>query len=415
MQRRVRKSGRFALCLAVTFGMATGGNVIAQRASPPEGVSGLRLGALLVAPSVELTNVGLDTNILRETDQPKRDVVGTAASRVDVYLQGWPFRLAVSQMVGYDHFNHYSAQRSVNRAASGRIEVPLNRLTVHATGALVNARERLNYEIDARVRRIARSSSAGLDMRVSAKTTLTAEIERSDVGFDQDATFRGVPLQATLGRRDERASGSMRVAVTPLTTAVLRSEVEWSRFGGAPIRNSNSLRIVPAVELRRSALVAGHAAIGYEAFRPLTAQFPRFSGMVGTADAALPVTSSMRARVEFARDLDYSYDERTPLYVRTGTTASLLQRIGERWELLAAAGRQRLDYRSIGAIDTAPASDQQQRTDSERSYRASINRRVSPNVSVAVDAEYARRKSGVPQRRFDTMRFSASVRYGTGR
>ena len=88
MQRRVRKSGRFALCLAVTFGMATGGNVIAQRASPPEGVSGLRLGALLVAPSVELTNVGLDTNILRETDQPKRDVVGTTEIGRSVTAQG---------------------------------------------------------------------------------------------------------------------------------------------------------------------------------------------------------------------------------------------------------------------------------------------------------------------------------------
>jgi hypothetical protein len=60
----------------------------------------------------------------------------------------------------------------------------------------------------------------------------------------------------------------------------LRYENQADRFPFSPVRDTDSFRVMPGVELRRRALLNGSAWVGYRRFEPKAAALPSQAGLV---------------------------------------------------------------------------------------------------------------------------------------
>ena len=384
--------------------------VSAQMPSDP--TAGLRLGPVTVRPSVQLANVGVDTNILRERENAKRDEVGTLASMLTGFMRIRPLRLSATSDVGVDYFRRFESQRSINRQHEFRADLPFHRIAVYGSGAFVNARQRFNYEIEERVRRIGRTTLAGTELRLTAKTRMGLEARHSIVDFAADEEIGDTSLRAVLERRADRLQGFVSVSLTPLTTLVIRADTERDRFASSPMRNADSLRIMPGIEFKPGAAIVGHAFLGYRRFDPKNNQFPSFRGLIGSVDTRWSVGSSTRLGLIVDRELEYSYQLTDPMYVLTVVRGSVTQRIGDQWELDVRTGRQRLAYRSTAVLMPLDAATPgTSRTD--RGWRNGIGvvYHVSRHLRIRGDAEHLNRRSDVLTGQFAVTRATASIQY----
>jgi hypothetical protein len=274
----------------------------------------------------------------------------------------------------------------------------------------VNARERLNYEVEARVRRIATSWFAGADAQLTPKTSIGLSGGRADVDFDQDDVFLGMPLRQVLQRRTDRISGSLKIHVTRLTSVTLDGESEFDRFKTSPHRDARSVRVLPGLEFRPAARIRGRVRAGYRWFDPLNNQLAGFGSVIGSADALVPVGVATGLRIGLTRDLDYSLEAAQPVYVITAVRAGLVQRFGERWDLEAAISHHRLNYRSLARPE--PSVGSRTWVDHGDGYLARLGFVVSRHTRVGVDFEYFRRRAVVRERQFEGLRLVSSVKYG---
>lgn len=375
---------------------------------------GIQLGPVVLAPGVELRPFGLDTNILRDPVDQKRDMIGSVASHLTATVRMRPIEVETSNAVEFEYFAHYSDQRSVNRDHWLRVRTRLARATLFASGGAFDTRERVDFDLDSRVRRTGTATALGAELRLTPKTSVATRVSRGYSTYEGDASVDGIPIQRTLQNRVDRADASLRMMVTPLTTIFMEADASRTRFIFSPARDSNSVRLIPGFETS-STLMSGRVAIGYQRFESLNNSFPDFSGVVGDVDMTFPLGSATRFQVGVRRDLAYSYHPTDLLYVVGAIQGSIVHRIGGRLELRAAASRYRLSYRSLiaaagGAIDEY--SIHQGRVEHGRTFRSAIGFRVRRLIRVGVEAEYINRYSPRPNRHFNEMRASLFLRFG---
>lgn len=376
----------------------------AAQVLPPPPPAGLRLGPVFVNPSISIDNVGLDTNILRERDDPKRDEVATITGRVGTVLRLGHLAIDSANHASADYYRIYSAQNSLNHAHALRVALSGSRIALFGRGSFVDTRERLNYEIDSRVRRRAHAAGAGIEVHFTAKTAvaLDAGIAHAEFAGEID----GAALDTTLRQDIRQASAELRWRITPLTTFVAAARGSDSRFRNAPIRDATRLGARGGLEFRAPASINGRLLLGAQRFDPRAAGFPRFQGLVGEADLTLPLGPATRLALTGERSFEYSFEPALPVYLLDVGGGSLVQRLGLRWELEAGASRQRLRYRSIAGPDTLGAVA---RVDHGARYHAHVRYRVSPLVGVSVNADYVRRQSLVGRRRHETLRAGVAL------
>jgi hypothetical protein len=146
-------------------------------ASPGE----IRLGAGPVGlyPSIVLRDVGYDSNIFIETNDPKGDFTFTTQPRLRAVLPIGSTQLTGSATVGFVYYATYKNQQSINRIFEGRFEGTTSRLRPFLAGALSHARERAGYEIDARVLRRETSVSAGAELKLTGITSLVGSYQHA--------------------------------------------------------------------------------------------------------------------------------------------------------------------------------------------------------------------------------------------
>ena len=378
---------------------------------PGEELPGLSIGPLTVRPGVELGRAGVDSNILRQAGAGVRDTVATAGGHLDVEMRVRPLRLLTANSLSYDYFARHPDQRAVNRAHLLQVEALLNRVSVFTSGSFLTSRDRFNYDLESRVRRTETSVSLGSELRLTAKTVVGVEVRRSDVSFDGRAQIAGIPVRALMQHRRHAGTASVRLSVTRLTSIVVRAEAGEARFTHSPERNSKSVRIMPAVEFGRSALLSGAAAVGYESFTPASTLFPRFTGVVGAADVSLPLPAEFRLRLGAARDLEYSFRLEEPLYLLSAASASVTRRMGDRWQVEVGAASQRLSYLSL-TTGGRFAAGRDGRADRRLQYHAALRCQVTPLLRVGLESEFAHRRSPLRARRFEQLQAGVSLVYG---
>jgi hypothetical protein len=313
-----------------------------NRASAQE--HALRLGPVSAFPTVTLSSLGVDTNVFNDTINPRSDTTFLLSPALELRTLFGKSSLVSLTAPSFGYFRRYANQRSKNISQTVRFERPFNRVTARAGMNIVSVRDRPALEIDTRARRLVTTYSAGVDTRVSAKTTVRAEFSRSRTAFQEGQFIGTTNLATSLNRSGEVIGLSLRHSLTALTTMVVLAERLSDRFQSTSERNTLGYRIMPGVEFSKFALVSGSASFGYRYLVPANPSVPQFRGLVAKLDLASVIRGGTKIAAFIDRDVAYSYDIERPYYVQTSTGLSVTHRLAVRWDVVGSTTLQRLAY-----------------------------------------------------------------------
>lgn len=367
----------------------------------------MHVGFVGVRPRFALTDAGFDTNVFNERVNPKRDFTATLSPGADLWLRTGKGLLSASGTLDLVHFNTYVSERSVNSNAKVQYEFRFNRFRPYVSGATVNTQDRPGFEIDKRVRHFESDYHVGTDLRVASKGAVSVDLRHRTYTVADNEIFDGRLLSEELNRTLQVADLGWRQRLTSQTTWIARLSRESERFMSNVDRNSDSFRMTTGFELGQFALIRGSAFVGY---RRLSAAdggtLPEFSGITADVNVAYTMPTQTRLSAVISRDLEYSYERRTPYYIQTGLRATLTQRLIGRWDAQVSVGRDRLAYEALAEfID-------RQRTDFVNRIGGGIGYTPNQRMRIGFDVTSYDRKSDLPDRGYRGTRGGMSVTYG---
>ena len=112
----------------------------------PFSTARFRFGAVAFSPGITVTNLGWDTNVFNEWENPKTDFTLTLTPQTDAWLRFGPARVKVHASIGYVYFADYYKERSWNTDDSIRFEVPLIHFRPYAGYSYLYIRDRPGFE-----------------------------------------------------------------------------------------------------------------------------------------------------------------------------------------------------------------------------------------------------------------------------
>jgi Putative beta-barrel porin 2 len=374
---------------------------------PPAGERAFLVGPVTLYPSIVLRDVGFDSNIYNAADVEKEDFTLTAQPRLRAAVPFGPAIATGSATVGFVYYATYKEEQSINRLFEGRLEWMPSRFRPFLAGSLNHTRERAQYEIDARVLRRDTGLSGGADLKLTGVTSLIASFTRTTYHYGDDEVFQGAVLADQLDRTTDVTGADVRYALTPLTTLSIDIELQRDRFDTVALRDADSVRLMPGVQFSPDAVISGHVALGFRQFTPRASALAGFRGLVGSANVSYTLLNATTFSVEATRDVMYSFEPATPYYVVTGGRLRLSQRIAGPYDLIALAGKDRLEYQGVAGL---PVSGRVDRIDT---IGGGIGFRISPSLGLAVIYDRTERVSNTRDRRaYERRRLFASATFG---
>lgn len=400
-----RRLIRWCLCAAVVGAVPVGAG--AQSTSPPSepGEASIRLGILSIDPRFGVRDVGIDTNVFAEADNPQRDTTATVVTGGDAWVRTGRGRLMFMADAEMVYFAKFSAERALNSRTRAGYEFRFNRLRPFASIATLDAKERPNDEISARVRRNATELRAGFDLRILSKGTARVEWSRERTLFDEAAKFSGRSLRQELSLTTERARLEWQQQLTVLTTFVARAAYERDQFEFAEMRDGENYRVDAGFELGQRALIRGNVFVGYQEFRAKTpGVIPEYSGLTANVNVAYSAPTRTRLAAVIDRGLHHSFDPRTPHYRQQGWQTTITQRLAGGWEVQATGGRA---SQAFSSVVTAAA-----RTDYLDRVGGGIGYVLDNHTRVSLDVTSINRITSLPGQAFSGISGGLSVTYG---
>jgi hypothetical protein len=364
------------------------------------------LGALQLDPRLAIRNVGIDTNVFNTPTAPERDFTATIGPELESRLQAGRLTLTGTSGFGWTYFQKASSQRFVEYAQAGRADVALVRVTPHVEGSVERTRRRPNDELDVRVRQRRTRMGGGLAVHPGARLTVDATFQERTFDFG-DGSADDFGLSQSLNRTERELGLATSLALTPLTTFVVRTASREDDFEFAGERNSRSISVMSGLEFKPLALISGQVFIGFRSFAPKTSELPGFNGVIAAVDLQYVARDFLRVDIDVARDVDYSFERDRPYFVSTSLRGEVSQAIGGSWDIVGRAGTTRLAYQ---AFDRAGAPTD---TRADRLWLGGIGlgRRMGV-VRIGVDVDRVTRNSSVEGRRYSGLRAGGSLTYG---
>jgi len=403
---RDRASGRFGVATAALV------TLIAVGASTP--VHGQTTDAdgkpirSTLSPTVRMT-VGSDDNIFRvnTADNPIADFTTTISPAVQGALVVQRLRITGRGELDFINFRKVTEINSVDKLGAARVELLLWRLTPYVGGDWANTRHRRNFEIDLPVKQVDASVNAGVDLRLSGKTSIGVMGRRSRIDYEGDTNYLGTDLAQLLGATTDVAGANLRYALTPFTTVGVDTEWDRTKFQSATQRNSDGFLVASVVEFRPRALVSGRARVGVLKRTFVDGNAPPFRGVVTSFELAYTLLGRTRFAVVGRRDLTYSYRADQRDYLPSGVELTVNHRVANNWDVVGALGRFSLNYGLA-----APSGILGTRSESGLTYRmgAAYHLRKT-TVGFEVSRE-TRTSDFTVNRDYEATRIASSVSYG---
>lgn len=391
------------LILSVTMAPALGW---AQQEEPEQLPPGtIVYGPLTLTPRLVVKDVGVDDNVFNEAVDPKSDFTFTISPKANVGFRLRRLRVGYITSVDYVYYDRYDTERGANVGSEVRVDGDLGRLRPFASFAGANTRNRLNPEVDARARHHDQSYTAGLTLRVASRTNLLLNARHSTIRYEEDAAFRGVPLQESFDGHVDSIEAGFGIELTPITTYSLVVQREQQRFDLSPLRDSESWRVSPTLTFSPLGLLTGVASFGFRHFDAVDPTVPDYSGFVASATIGATIYGRHQLEAAYLRDLQSSYDPSTPYYLRDGGSVTWTTIVVGPWDVRGTLGRTLMQYRSeIAGPDT----------DTSTTYGGGVGFRFSDHSRLGVNTEWAERNSDrSPERNYRNRRVFASLTWGT--
>ena len=373
--------------------------------APP---SAFQFGPLGLTPRIALKNIGVDSNPLNQSVGARRDFTVTVVPGLDSLLRVGRGLVSSKTSVEWNYFDKASTQRSFNFGQEGAIALDFYRLMPYVGGSYVRTRQRPNLEIDQRVQQFNTSTHAGTAVRVGTRIRVDVEGRRTELEFGE-GNHGDEEIATSLNRRVDVASVSTRFVWTPLTTFVVRTEVQRDRFDFSPLRNSNSVTVLPGLELKPSALISGKVSAGYRRFQPLDSAVPDYAGLVARVDAKYVFREATQLSFKVERDVEYSIEIEQPYYVIGGATVSIMQILGDAWYTTGRVGVSRLAYRDMVTSRAGLAGP---RTDRVNAFGGGVGRLLGSDLRIGVDIDHVKRTSTVVLHSYEGFKVGGTISYG---
>ena len=201
-----------ALALLAFRVSAAAGQTVDPRTDAP-----LQLGPFYITPVLELSQLGVDTNVFNTSGEQQSDFTVIGGPRVDVAIPLRRFVFTADTVTDLVYYQRFENQRGVNFDMTLRGEAQLPKLTFFVEDFFLNTRQRPNFEIDVRARRKENVLRGGLSVDISRRMALEVAANRSLRKYAGD-DLAGARLARVLNRDSLGASGSMRFLVSPLTS-----------------------------------------------------------------------------------------------------------------------------------------------------------------------------------------------------
>jgi hypothetical protein len=399
-----RMRGRFLSCVVAVVSASASARAQTQA---PEAIETMPIhfGALGLRPSISITNVGNDSNVFNEAEHPQEDFTATVVPRLVARVRGGRMTLSYGSAADMVYFKKFTSERSVNANTDIRLDADLGRVQPYASIGWVATKERLNAEVDVRTPRSQRALAGGLRVLMASRTALLVSGRRFTLDFDEGALFKGVDLSRTLNSQADSVDASLQLLLTPLTTFSMTTSLQRDRFEAAPERDSDTLRLLPALQFDPTTLIRGSVAVGYRRFRPLTPALPDYSGLLVQAGLGYTMLARTKFDLDLARDVQYSFDDDEPYYLSTGGRLTVTHQLVGPLDLQAFGGGQTMAYRQSGTPTDV-------RRDQVRSYGGGAGYRLRNNMRLGVTWETNRRQSALNDRDYVRRRIYASLIYG---
>ena len=397
------------LAIAACVAAALPAPASAQSTGDPAEEARIHLGPLALEPRFALRQLGVDTNVFNSADNPVKDITASFAPGVDTWLRFGRARLSTETEVEWTYFKKAAGQRAFNTSQLVKLEFDMARVTPFIGGGVMSMRTRPNLEIDARVRQHRTLTNAGARVELGGRSRLDADVRRERIDFGDDG-FGSDELAATLNREVTEGGVAFRMDVTPLTTIVVRTGVSYDVFEFARLRDSNSVTVLPGLEIKPSALISGKAMVGFRHFDAESCVVPDFSGVIAAVDVGYVMREMTRFGLKVDRNLEYSFQIDKPYYIATSATFEVKQALGPFWDVVGRAGRASLAYEALAVGDGnafGPADRERLLT-----YGFGIGRRLGESVRVGLDVDYGRRRSSAERREYEGFKAGGSFTYG---
>jgi protein involved in polysaccharide export with SLBB domain len=367
--------------------------------------------ALSLRPVAAIRRIGVDSNVFNTAGDTVNDFTVVAGPELEAVLDLRRVRLRGLGAVDYVYFRRFQNERSVNSSGGLNAEVLLSkRLRLVFGGTTTNTRDRLNDEVDGRVRRYEHDFNAAVQMQVIRRLDVEVRGRDFDRRFADAATFLGVNVQETLSERVRSATATVRLAVTQLTSLVVSGTTATHRFSLFPQKDADATEGSVGALFKPGALLSGDAHIGYLRYLGLDPTAPVVRGAIGNAELFFQPKERTRFGLIGERTTGSSYQPFFPYAIIDRLGGSLQQGIFRRFDVRVETYRERYHYARFRTPDepVSPVGDSEttQRYESELGVRFGAMR-------VGFDAMYVQRLSTVlPRRDYNALRLMANISVG---
>jgi hypothetical protein len=370
----------------------------------------VRLGPLMMNPTISISNIGIDRNVFNDPPDknPKEDFTVTVTPISDFWLRLGPTWLIANLTESVNWYQKYASERTANTGTKIGWNVPGSRIAFRIDGSYLTAHERPGFEIDTRAGRKETAFTGALDLHVLSKSYIGVTAARRQTEFADDAEYQGTSLRTSLNRVDTTYGLNFRHLLTPLTTVTFSANRLDARFDFTPGRDTVANSLLMAVAFQPDALLNGGFSVGYDDFKPTDPALPSFHGLVGNVDLSYVLLGSTRFAVIGSRGVQYSYDANQPYYVQSRIGGSVAQQIFGPLDVQVRGDLAYLAYRNrAGVAVTVP-----ERTDRINTIGVGIGYHIGKDLRLAFNVDRNNRDSQVVDHEYRKFLFGSSLTYG---
>ena len=358
----------------------------------------LTLGPVKVAPGLTIRELGWDSNVFDEApeESPKSDWVVAAQPDISAFS-----RLPIVRLSGYagselTYYKTYESERSVGYSVRGRADFLFSRIRPFIGGGSAETRERPNGEIDTRADRQLSEVSGGVAFDLSPTSLIYGSGFRSNEDYE-NAFEDGVDLSQTLTREVQNYQAGLKTDITPLLSLQVFGSYQEDTFPFEPARDSDSRLATAIFSFDPEAVVTGSINLTFRDMEFADGGLEDYRGFTGSAAIIYPFLEIGRFAVALKRGVEYSFDSLEGYYVEQAVNASYTHRLFGEVDAQIRGGHATFEY---DARETEPAH-----TDTLDAVGASVGYNLRNRTRLALNYEYARRRSPVlTKRNYDRRR-----------
>lgn len=362
-------------------------------------------GVLSWTPTITLRDAGVDTNVYDEASNPRRDHSAVFSPQVEGVLRFANADVRLGGSADFVYFRRFTSERSINGRGNGRIDFRLTRIKPFVGGGFVDARERVNSEIDVRARRTDRVLTAGAAIELTSRGALEVAGSFDSSAIRQGEMFRGVDLARRLNRESTAGSLKFKYAVTPLTRVIVEGSASRDRFTQSPEYDADNVGGRVGFEFEPDAVIKGRATVGFHRIEPVGSLAFAFEGVTAAVELGYVLLGRTRFDARIARDTSSSF-EAQPYFLQTIYGGEILHNLVGPVDVIGRGSWETLDY--PGIPERFLPEDQLKVT----RYGGGVAIRPGERVRLTLNYEVIDRAAQQTDRTYDRRRLYTAVTYG---